>query len=143
MSSTSPHRIFISTEMAADARVVRVIELLKAAGLTVKTSPINPVDDPRWKGWYKSGCQTALESSDVFLAIETAGYGSSTWMAVEFDTAWKLNRALGRPRLFVLHRSARPLPAGFRQYVEASLSLPLEVNEAVPRLLEVVADPTA
>ena len=136
MRSPPSRRIFISTENTADARVVQVIELLKAAGQSITTSPINPVDDPRWTSWYESGCKRAIESNDVFLAVVTADYGSSTWMAIEFETAWNANQASGRPRLFVLHRSARPLPAGFRQYEEAATLLPFEVNAAVRCLLE-------
>jgi len=129
--------IFISTENTADERVVRVIDLLKAAGHTVTTSPINPANgsDLRWKDWYEQGCQTAIESNNVFLAIVTPGYDCSTWMAIEFETAWKANQASGRPRLYVLG-AERPLPAGFRQYEQAATLLPFDVNEAVAFLLE-------
>src|SRR6266542_1194027 len=95
--------IFRSTENTADERVVRVIDLLKAAGHTVTTSPINPANgsDPRWKDWYEQGWQTAIESNNVFLAIVTPGYDCSSWMVIEFETAWKANQASGRPRLYV------------------------------------------
>jgi len=129
--------IFVSTENTADARVVRVIDLLKAAGHTVTTSPINPAigDDPRWKDWYENGCRTAIDSNDVFLAVVTEGYDSSTWMAIELETAWNANRATGRPLLFLLHRSARPLPAAFRQYEDGATLLPFDADEAIAFLL--------
>jgi hypothetical protein len=136
-------RIFISTENTVDERVVQVIGLLKAEGYSVTTSPLNPAigDDPRWKDWYDNGCQAAIESNDVFLAVVTAGYDSSTWMAIEFQTAWKANKATsGRPRLFVLHRTAVPLPAGVRRYEDSATLLPLEVNAAIALLLERVRE---
>ncbi len=131
--------IFISTGNTTDDRVVQTIDLLKAAGYTVTTSPLNPAvgTDSRWNDWYESGCRTVIESNDVFLAIVTAGYDCSTWMAIEFEKAWKANKATsGRPRLFVLHRSTRPFPPGLRQYEESATLLPFDVNEAVAFLRE-------
>lgn len=139
MTRVPSRRLFISTENTADERVVHAINLLEAAGYNVTTSPLNPAigDDPRWRDWYASGCKAAIESNDVFLVVVTAGYECSTWMAIEAETALKANKATrGRPRLFVLHRSARPLPAGFRQYEEAATLLPFDVSEAVAFLLD-------
>jgi hypothetical protein len=138
VTSTPSRRIFISTEDTADERVAQVIELLEAAGYSVTSSPTNPAIgvDPRWQDWYEGGCLAAIDESDVFLVVVTAGYDGSTWMAIEFETAWKANQTNGRPGLFVLHRSSRPLPAGFSRYEEAATLLPFDVNEAIAFLRE-------
>ncbi len=119
-------------------RARRFIDGLRETGLQVTCLPLNPAlgEDPRWRDWYETGCNIAIEATDVFVAVVTAGYDCSTWMAIEFETAWKANKATsGRPRLFVLHQTARPLPAGFRQYEEAATLLPFDVDEAVAFLL--------
>jgi hypothetical protein len=133
-----PVRVFVSTENSAHDRARRFIDGLREAGLQVTCSPLNPAlgDDPRWRDWYETGCSATIEATDVFVAVVTAGYDCSTWMAIEFETAWEANQANGRPRLFVLHQTARPLPAGFRQYEEAATLLPFDVNEAVAFLVE-------
>ncbi len=134
-----PVLVFVSTESTADDRARRFIDGLREAGLQVTCSPLNPAlgDDPRWDGWYETGCNVAIEATDVFVAIVPTGYDCSTWMAIEFETAWKANKATsGRPRLFVLDQTARPLPAGFRRYEEAATLLPCDVDEAVGFLLD-------
>lgn len=57
--------IFISTANTADERVALAIDLLKKAGYTISTSPLNPAlrDDPRWNGWYETDCKAAVESN--------------------------------------------------------------------------------
>ena len=135
-------RIFLSTENTSEPHVVVLRERLSDEGHVITTSPLNPSigPDPRWSGWYAHGCQDSLASSDVFLAVESRGYRASTWMAIEFDLAWKLWREKRRPRLFWLQGSTEPLPAGLRQYVEDSTPLPLDVGEAVRAVLAAVRD---
>lgn len=123
-------RVFISTENAADERVVQVIEGLETAGDEVTTSPINGYD-PRWKGWYERGCAVAVESCDVFVSVVTAGYDASTWMAIEATTAWRSREKHGKPRLFLLKRDPRPLPAGFRTYEKTASVLPFDLDSAL------------
>jgi hypothetical protein len=132
-----PVSVFVSTENSADDRSLRVIEGLRAAGLQVTCSPLNPAlgDDPRWRDWYKTGCKSAIETADVFVAVVSDGYDSSTWMAVEFDTAWRLSRELGSPRLYLLKRNSSPLPFGFRRYEESATLLPLDPDEAAAAIL--------
>ena len=51
--------IFISTENTADERVARLIDLLKAAGHVVTTSPINPANGSGFtlEGLVRAGLQ--------------------------------------------------------------------------------------
>jgi hypothetical protein len=75
--------VFVSTENSADDRACRVIDGLRAGGLQVTCSPLNPAlgYDPRWTSWYKTGCKAAIEATDMFVPVVTAGYDCSTWMA--------------------------------------------------------------
>jgi hypothetical protein len=132
-----PVRVFVSTENSTDDRARRFIDRLRDAGLQVNCSPLNPAlgRDPRWQGWYASGCRAAIEEADACVAVVTAGYDGSTWMASEFDAAWRLYCDTGRPSLFVLKERNKPLPAGFREYEEASTVLPLGLDDAVAALL--------
>jgi len=131
-------KVFVSSENTRDHRVARIIdELRKAPGIEVDHSPLNPLvgNDPRWQGWYGRECSEAIAAADCFLAIETRGYDSSTWMAHEFDVAWTLCRERGQPLLFLSKRVDRLLPAGFRRYEEAATILPIEPDAAVAAFL--------
>jgi hypothetical protein len=133
-----PVRVFVSTENSAGDRARRIIEGLREAGLQVTCSPVNPAvgHDPRWRGWYETGCKEAIEATDMFVAVVTAGYDGSTWMAIEAETAWLVTRDHSKPRLFLLKQNEKPLPAGFRRYEEAMALLPMDPKAAVAALLE-------
>ncbi len=133
-----PVRVFVSTENSAGDRARRIIEGLREAGLQVTCSPVNPAvgHDPRWRGWYETGCKEAIEATDMFVAVVTAGYDGSTWMAIEAETAWLVTRDHSKPRLFLLKQNEKPLPDGFRRYEEAMALLPMDPKAAVAALLE-------
>lgn len=135
-------KVFVSTENTKDPRVERIIdELRKSPGIEVEHSPLNPLagDDPRWQGWDGRESGKAIAAADCFLAIETRGYDSSTWIAQEFDVAWKLHHERGRPLLFLSRCADRPLPVGFRRYEEAATILPVEPDAAVAAFLGISA----
>jgi hypothetical protein len=137
-------RVFISTENSADDRASRFIDGLRDAGLQATCSPLNPLlgHDPRWRDWYASGCKSAIETSDIFVAVETAGYDCSTWMAIEAETAWHATRELGKPRLYHLPRpeGGRP-PVGFHGFTGSVVELPVNPDDAVAAV--VAAEVTA
>ena len=131
-------KVFVSTENTKDPRVARIIDgLRKFPAIEVEHSPLNPLvgDDPRWQGRDDRECRGAIAAADCFLAIETRGYDCSTWMAHEFDVAWKLRRERGRPLLFLSKCVDLPLPAGFRRYEDAATILPVEPDAAVAAFL--------
>jgi hypothetical protein len=131
-------KVFVSTENTRDPRIARIIDQLrKSPAIEVDHSPLNPLvgDDPRWRGWDGRECSKAIAAADCFLAIETRGYDSSTWMAHEFDVAWKLHRERGRPLLFLSKCADRPLPMGFARYEEAATILPVEPDAAAAAFL--------
>jgi hypothetical protein len=72
----------------------------------------------------------------MFVAIVTAGYDGSTWMAMEAETAWRLTRDQRNLQLFLLKQNENPLPAGFRRYEEAMALLPMDPEAAIAALLE-------
>lgn len=126
-------RVFVSTEDSSASHVAEIIGGLSGfPGVSVETSPRNPLNpphDPRWRTWYASGCAEAIEAADCFWAIETTGDECSSWMAHEFDVAWKLNRERGRPRLFVSRSSDKP--CFLIHYDGCGVQLPINPTEAI------------
>src|SRR5690606_31005816 len=131
-------RIFISSDWRADGRVADITRRLKGeADIEVDQSPLTPSlgEDPRWKDWYGRGSLDAIANADYFVAVVTKGYDGSTWMAHEFDVAWKQCRQRSRPRLFVAKATNKPLPLGFKTYEDASTIIVGEPEAVVATLL--------
>ena len=128
-------KVFVSTENTEDPRVTRIIdELRKSPGIEVEYSPLNPLvgDDPRWQGWDGRECCEAIAAADCFLAIETRGYDSSTWMAREFDVAWTIGVVEGN-RQFRAREIPRPAlqESVFRPEIHSVRSFPCVVFTSV------------
>ena len=43
--------------------------------------------NPQWDSWYSSRMQEEISSADLFVAINTPGYITSTWMRAELGVA--------------------------------------------------------
>lgn len=131
-------RIFVSTEDTHDPLAARLIEQLRAApNVEVDHSPLNLSrgDDPRWQGWYRFGLQEAVAQADAFVAVQTAGYDASSWMAEEARVGALQQGKEGRPHLFVVRTSAQPLAEGFAVLTRAARALPPDPERAAHELL--------
>lgn len=76
-----------------------------------------------------------MRQCDLFVAVVTQGYDSSTWMAHEIGIATKLLSTIGRPLTFFFRLVSRPLPAGFRQYEPLAKELPHVPDDAATVIL--------
>jgi hypothetical protein len=131
-------KVFVSTENTNEERVAEIIGRLKACpGLELDHSPADCSlgRDERWRTWYAQGCAEAIARADCFVALQSRGYASSTWMLIELDTAWKRWLSGGRPRLFLSRSSARALPRGFAPYERDAIPLPSEAEALVASFL--------
>jgi hypothetical protein len=110
--------IFLSAEDTDDQLVQDLRDRLSLDGWSLDCSPRNPERgrDSRWDDWYANGCTTALANADVFVAVATAGWNSSTWMAHEAEAA--LDQGL---EPFLWNPNRVPIPAGMRCFANATL----------------------
>lgn len=89
----SDMHVFLSCENIADAIAQRLIALLRKRRIELDHSPMGG-DDPRFVDWYARGCTAAISRADVAVAVVTAGWNGSTWMAHEADTALTMGKPL-------------------------------------------------
>jgi hypothetical protein len=138
-------RVFISwCDDGADAAAREFVARLRGAGAEVETSPApggSIDDDPKWEHWYGRGLPAAVARCDAFVAAVTSYYYSATWMAVEFDAAFKEFKQRGRPLLFVLKLIPEKTAAGFQQYETAATKLPADPTAAAAHLVAAVRRP--
>jgi hypothetical protein len=125
-------RVFLSCENPADPQFIRLKEALQSQRFPVFSCPAH--GDKSREDWYQDGCNRALKNQDLFVAVITEGYDCSTWMAHELETAWKLFKATGKPRLFAFRVVSRPLPAGFHRYEADLAELPSDTAAAAMML---------
>ncbi len=121
---------FINCERIDDLFVERLINNLKLEGFMVSTSPKNPIDgeDIRWNNWYNFGIDEALQNIDVFISIITDSWSSSTWMAIECDTAEKYFLQNSIKNMYYIDlRTSKYMPKGMEQYLKTEL--PKNFNE--------------
>jgi hypothetical protein len=123
--------VFVSTE--APQLAGPLVQALCARGATVRLSPA--LGDPRWSDWYGEGCGRELRECDAFVALVTAGYDGSTWMAHEFDVATGLCAERGTPATFLFRTTQRPLPPGFHRYEARAVELPATADATAARVL--------
>ena len=84
--SADRKNVFVSSCATASPPAASLIERLREVGLKVVASPRGPSDE-RWPGWYAGGCREEIAGANIFIAVVTRGWDSSTWMAIESDEA--------------------------------------------------------
>jgi hypothetical protein len=127
-------RVFLSCE-AGPAAFAVLARALRAVGTEVRHSPTTAPWDPRWDGWYDHGCSEELRLCDAFVAVITRGHDSSTWMAIEADTALALFSNQGRPQPFIARLHPGRLAVAFARLEEVALELPVDPAPAAERIL--------
>jgi len=129
--------IFISVEAADLSPGRELMDALRAAGMSVDSSPRNPLhgEDPRWSTWYAGGLEQALRAADVVVLVVDGGWAASTWMAREADTAFQ---QLPEGAVAFWNPSNVTIEAaGVARYLR--YRLPDELANAVAELLEIAA----
>ncbi|MCP4446949.1 MAG: hypothetical protein GY811_16605 [Myxococcales bacterium] len=128
-------RAFISTYDGLESPEGRALTRnLTEVGCEIEFSPSSPhsgSDDPRWPSWHSEGLPAAIGRADIFIAlIPDSSVYSSTWMASEFDEAFRRFQDHGSPKLYIYQSDPAVLPAGFASYVSASERLPSDPTAA-------------
>ena len=128
--------VFVSCERVDDERATAFIEALRRRGCVVSHSPRNPMDgqDERWADWYAVGLKDELRRADVFVAVVTSGWASSSWMLCEAVEARQQSLQRSR-RMFQYNVLCSPVffdgkPRGHEQTL-----LPLDIEAAAEILL--------
>ncbi len=125
-SFAEPMRVFISTPDPDEQSCAAFINALSGAGCSVLTSPKAVASN--FSDWYSGGCHSLLARMDVFVAIVSNAWASSTWMAVEADAA--LACAAHVPLCCVAwNPRALAVPNGLKPY--AANFLPASLPDAV------------
>jgi hypothetical protein len=116
--------IFLSSRAADAPLAAALIDGLRRVNVKVEHSPRNPKDgeDPRWGDWYKVGLPAALGRSHLFVAVIDRGWDSSTWMAIEADTATKT----GLPMFFWNPEGVRVTARGMVPYLREEIPTTLD-----------------
>lgn len=134
--------VFVSwCDDGGDVAAREFVARLREVGAEVETSPApgGSIDqDPKWEHWYGKGLPAAVARCDAFVAAVTSYYYSATWMAVEFDAAFKEHNQRGRPLLFVLKLIPEKTAAGFQRYETAATKLSAEPVAATMHVIEAV-----
>ena len=82
-------RVFVSSYSCGVGKAAEIIAALRAAGVEVNHSPRDTADSS-WGSWYSEGLAKSLSQCQAFVAVIDGARDSSTWMAIECDTARKI-----------------------------------------------------
>ena len=125
-------RVFVSCQSIDRKPANSLVRGLLSAGVEVAHSPCNPLDgsDERWASWYEDGLRKALDGCDAFVIVVDEGWDSSTWMAIEAETAIGLAARFSIKRILFWNPESVVVKAnGMLPYLK--IPLPLELEDVV------------
>lgn len=113
--------------------------LLQKHGFDIEYSPRSPhsrINDERWNNWYEEGLPKAINRAEIFIAVITPSCDGSTWMAIEYEAAYKTFLKTAKPALYLIRFDSAEHQVKYQDYyLSSSVHLSSIPEEAVQTLL--------